>query len=117
MEGFMKKLFVLLVLCSSPAFAEPVNINKADADTISKALNGIGAKKAEAIVKYRAEHGEFKTLKELENVNGIGEKTIQINEKDILLSDSPALAPEAGETKPNNEKDVGAVKKPSDKSK
>ncbi|HET7300781.1 MAG TPA: helix-hairpin-helix domain-containing protein, partial [Oleiagrimonas sp.] len=33
--------------------ATPVNINKADAATIAKALNGVGMAKAQAIVKYR----------------------------------------------------------------
>lgn len=86
----MKKLFPLLVLLPFQLYAEPVNINTADAETISKALNGVGPKKAEAIIQYRKEHGEFKTLKDLENVSGIGEKTIKLNEKDILLSDAPA---------------------------
>ncbi len=86
----MKKLFPLLILLPFQLYAEPVNINTADAETISKALNGVGPKKAEAIIQYRKEHGDFKTLKDLENVSGIGEKTIKLNEKDILLSDAPA---------------------------
>ncbi|AMK77318.1 MULTISPECIES: ComEA family DNA-binding protein [Methylomonas] len=89
----MKKLFVLFMLCSFAVFADPININQADADTISKALTGIGPKKAEAVVQYRKEHGDFKSLKDLENVPGIGEKTIQQNEKNILLGDpAPATA-------------------------
>jgi len=86
----MKKLLVLLLLCSFGAMAEPVNINRADADAISKALKGIGPKKAEAIIQYRKEHGDFKTLKDLENVKGIGEKTALALEKDILFSDASA---------------------------
>lgn len=82
----MKKIFTLLMLCSFAICAEPVDINKADAETISKNLTGIGPKKAEAIVQYRQEHGAFKTAKELENVNGIGEKTVLANEKDIVVS-------------------------------
>ena len=86
----MKKIFLFLMLCSFSVFAERVNINRADADAISKALKGIGPKKAEAIIQYRKEHGDFKTLKDLENVKGIGEKTTLANEKDILFSDSAA---------------------------
>lgn len=91
----MKKIFTLpmLLLCSFVAVAEPVDVNKADAETIAKALNGIGPKKAEAIIQYRKEHGDFKTLKDLEKVKGIGEKTVKLNEKDIILSDT-AVAPE-----------------------
>ena len=88
----MKKAFVLIMLFAFDASAEPVNINKADAEAIAKALNGVGPKKAEAIVKYRKVHGEFKTLKDFENVKGIGEKTALSNEKDVLFSDSPVTA-------------------------
>jgi competence protein ComEA len=87
-EKFMKMIFAILMLCSFVVFAEPVDINRADAETISKALKGVGPKKAEAIVQYRKEHGDFKTLKDLENVKGIGEKTAKELEKDILFSDS-----------------------------
>ncbi|MGR8940933.1 MAG: ComEA family DNA-binding protein [Gammaproteobacteria bacterium] len=81
----MKKVFMLLSLCAFNAFAAPVNINVADAKTISDSLNGIGLKKAEAIVKYRTEKGPFKAPEDLTNVAGIGDKTIEKNKKDILL--------------------------------
>lgn len=88
----MKRLFaILFLLGATAAFAEPVNINQADGAAISKALNGIGPKKAEAIIQYRKEHGDFKSLKDLENVKGIGAKTVQLNEKDILLTPSSSL--------------------------
>ena len=40
-------------------------------------LPGIGEAKANAIVAYREEHGSFKTVDELTNVAGIGEKTLE----------------------------------------
>lgn len=83
----MKILFLVLLLCSFWVQAEPVNINQADAETISAALTGVGPKKAEAIVQYRKEHGDFKTLKDLEAVKGIGEKTAMANEKNILFGE------------------------------
>ena len=86
----MKMIFALLALISANVLAAPVNINQADADAISNALNGIGPKKAEAIVQYRTKNGPFATLSDLEKVPGIGEKTIKINEKDIVLADNPA---------------------------
>lgn len=89
----MKMIFVLLALISANVLATPVNVNEADAEAISNALNGIGPKKAEAIVQYRTKNGHFETLKDLEKVPGIGEKTIQINEKDIILTDGPAENP------------------------
>jgi competence protein ComEA len=88
----MKKLILLLSLCAVNAFAAPVNVNTADAKTISEALSGIGLKKAEAIVKYRTEKGLFKTAEDLTNVKGIGEKTVEKNKTDILLSDAAAAA-------------------------
>lgn len=86
----MKKLFSVLVLCPIYVLAAPVNINQADAEAISDALTGIGPKKAAAIVQYREQHGAFKTVSDLENVDGIGQKTILANEKDILLSEEIA---------------------------
>ena len=91
----MKKLILLLSLFAFNAFAAPVNVNTADAKTISDALSGIGMKKAEAIVKYRTEKGLFKTAEDLTNVKGIGKKTVEKNKKDILLSDTPAAEPNA----------------------
>ena len=89
----MGKLFLILVLCPLVVTAAPVNINQADAETISDSLTGIGPKKAEAIVQYRKEHGGFETLNDLGKVSGIGEKTLQANEKDILFSDEPTQLP------------------------
>lgn len=90
----MKKLLIALfaTFCAASVIAAPVNINTADAKTISESLSGIGQKKAEAIVKYRTEVGPFKTVEELANVSGIGEKTVQKIKNDILLSDSQAAA-------------------------
>ncbi len=90
----MKQLLLVLfaVFCSFNVFATPVNINTADAKTIGEALSGIGLKKAEAIVKYRTEKGPFKTVEELENVSGIGKKTVEKIKKDVLLSDTAAVA-------------------------
>ncbi len=53
-----------------------VNINRADPETISRYLKGIGPVKAEAIVAYREKYGPFKSVEELADVKGIGEKTV-----------------------------------------
>jgi competence protein ComEA len=90
----MKKLLVpLLVLFSGHVFATPVNINTADAPTISASLAGIGMKKAEAIVADRAKNGPFKSVDDLKRVAGIGEKTVAVNRSDILLEDPKPAAP------------------------
>jgi competence protein ComEA len=67
------------------AWAEPVNVNTADPMSIAEALKGVGASKAEAIVAYREQHGAFRSVDELLDVKGIGEKTIADNREDILL--------------------------------
>ncbi len=74
-----------LLLFSSAAFAEKVNINTANAEKISSAMSGIGESKAKAIVKYRSSHGKFKSAQDLENVDGIGSKTVAKNKDNILL--------------------------------
>jgi competence protein ComEA len=81
---------VAVMLLSLPvlAFAGQVNINTADAATISAELNGIGLSKAEAIVEYRKKHGPFKSVDDLSLVKGIGEKTVEKNRHDIRVSDS-----------------------------
>jgi competence protein ComEA len=87
----MKKLLILLAFCSVNAFASPVNINTADAQTIADSLGGIGIKKAQAIVDYRDKNGVFKTIDDLARVSGIGAKTIEKNKADILLIDSTII--------------------------
>jgi competence protein ComEA len=82
---------LLLAWCGS-AFAvgeadESVNINTADAATLARVLTGVGQSRAEAIVRYREEHGEFLDVYELANVKGIGERTVEMNEAKILLRD------------------------------
>lgn len=87
----MKKLLALfLMLGSTAAIATPVNVNTADAATIAAALQGIGLKKAQEIVAYREANGAFKTVADLENVKGIGAKTLAKNQADILLSGASA---------------------------
>lgn len=73
------------------AWAGPVDINKADAKTIAKELNGIGLSRAQAIVDYREKNGAFKSIDELRKVKGIGAKTLEQNRVNIKV--------DGGETK------------------
>ncbi|MCU7799908.1 MAG: ComEA family DNA-binding protein [gamma proteobacterium symbiont of Lucinoma myriamae] len=81
--GLNALLLSLILTFTSPVMAEEVNINTADAQTIADSLNGIGLKKAEAIVVWRTEHGNFTDLAGLENVKGIGQKTLEKNKNNI----------------------------------
>lgn len=80
------KLMIALVFCSISglAISEPVNINKASAAEIAKALNGIGMSKAEAIIKDRETNGPFKSVDDLARVTGVGPATLSKN-KDLII--------------------------------
>jgi len=68
------------------AFAGPVNVNTADAETLSAELKGVGISKARAIVEYRKKHGPFQSADDLSLVKGIGERTVDLNRTDIQVS-------------------------------
>ena len=53
-----------------------ININKADIQGLTS-LPGIGPAKAEAIISYREENGGFKSVQDLMEVTGIGQKTFE----------------------------------------
>jgi len=78
-------LLALAILASNPVLAEKLNINTADAATIAAELNGVGESRAKEIVKYREQVGKFKSIEELENISGIGMKTIEKNRDKISL--------------------------------
>ncbi len=81
------RLLTLLVACLPLwAFAGPVDINTADAETISAELNGVGMSKAKAIVEYREKHGPFKNPEDLSLVKGIGDRTVEINRANIRVT-------------------------------
>ncbi len=81
------RLLTLLVACLPLwAFAGPVDINTADAATISAELKGIGPTKAQAIVEYREKHGPFKSAADLSLVKGIGERTVELNRDNIIVT-------------------------------
>ena len=65
--------------------SDKLNINTASASEIQKALIGIGAKKAEAIVQYREKHGNFTVAEQLLEVQGIGKATIEKNRDRIVF--------------------------------
>lgn len=63
-----------------------VNLNTADAATLQRELVGIGATKAQAIVAYREEHGNFASVDELLEVKGIGEATLEKNRDKLSVN-------------------------------
>ena len=86
MKNYLRLLTLLVVCLPLWAFAVPVDINTADAETISAELKGVGLTKAKAIVEYRQKHGPFKSPGDLSLVKGIGERTVEINRANIRVT-------------------------------
>ncbi|WP_404440924.1 ComEA family DNA-binding protein [Stutzerimonas chloritidismutans] len=63
-----------------------INLNVADAETLTRELKGIGATKAKAIVAYREAHGPFSSVDELLEVKGIGAATLEKNRAKLSLN-------------------------------
>lgn len=83
------KRFLLIVasllLGSSLAVADPVDINTANADQISQGMVGIGKVKAASIVQDREKNGAFKSIDELTRVKGIKSATIDKNRDRVTV--------------------------------
>ena len=56
-----------------------IDLNKADLAQLTGSFKGIGKKRAEAIIAYRASHRGFKSIDELADVKGIGPHFIEVN--------------------------------------
>lgn len=59
-----------------------ININTADLKQLDD-IPGVGEATANKILSYRDENGEFKSIEEIKNVNGIGDKKFE-NMKDLI---------------------------------
>lgn len=66
--------------------AGALDVNKASVEELVT-LQGIGPTYAERIVQYRTEHGAFKSVQELTEVKGIGDKTVAAIEDQITVGD------------------------------
>lgn len=62
-----------------------LDINSADATAIAEALDGVGLVKAKEIVAYREMFGEFESVDELLEVEGIGPATVEKNRHRIII--------------------------------
>ena len=90
----MRRIMCLSLLGLLPALADagPVDINTADATTIAKELNGIGASRAKAIVDYREKNGRFASPEDVLKVSGIGPQVLKLNHDNIRTGPSPKTA-------------------------
>lgn len=64
--------------------SDKININTAGVGELLD-LNGIGPQKAEAIITYREEQGPFEKPEDIVNVSGIGEKTFEKIQDQIIV--------------------------------
>jgi competence protein ComEA len=95
-----KKLLLALLLGLSPVLTplilhaeevavasqvQSININKADAETLTQALTGVGHSRAEAIVQYRTTYGPFFSVDDLLEVKGVGPSIVNKNRDRITL--------------------------------
>ena len=86
MQRMLRIIIISILLSISTfVFSEPVNINTASAEELAKNLNGVGPKKALAIIEFREANGPFFTAEEITNVKGIGPKTLEKNLEDIIV--------------------------------
>nr|WP_113864764.1 helix-hairpin-helix domain-containing protein [Brenneria salicis]NMN92346.1 competence protein ComEA [Brenneria salicis ATCC 15712 = DSM 30166]RBP67686.1 competence protein ComEA [Brenneria salicis ATCC 15712 = DSM 30166]RLM32343.1 competence protein ComEA [Brenneria salicis ATCC 15712 = DSM 30166] len=58
---------------------DEVSINTGTATELAEVMNGIGLKKAEAIVNYREQNGPFTQIEQLKEVPGIGAALVERN--------------------------------------
>jgi competence protein ComEA len=115
-------LFFMMLLLPLVGFANPIDINKADAETLARELAGIGPVKAQAIIEYRERYGAFRTPEELGNVKGIGSVILEKNRDIIIVSsaedDSETHAVEAdsdAENEVSEAEEAPTSKKPAKK--
>ena len=78
MRSIRMILAATLFAISAGVFATPpVNINTASAQALAEAINGVGLKRAQAIVRERETNGPFSSVDDLSRVQGIGQRIIE----------------------------------------
>src|SRR5512140_2182305 len=101
----MKKLLLSIIafFAFSVAAMAAVDLNtasKAELDSVK----GIGPVKAQAIIDYRTKNGPFKSVDDLKNVKGFGDKTVSKMRSELTVGGAPART-EAKEDKKNAKAD------------
>jgi len=95
----LKKILVVLITCiaSIGMAIAAVNINTATPEELAS-LQGIGPAKAKAIVDYRKAKGDFKTIDDIKNVKGIGDKMFEKLKPQLAVTGATVV--EAAPAKP-----------------
>ena len=77
---------------AGPSTSGVVNVNSATAEELAL-LPGVGPTKAQAIIRYRTEHGAFKRVEDLAAVKGIGEKGLEKLRPHVALEGKTTVQP------------------------
>jgi len=85
MKSVHALLLTLLLSCSAVFAVDKVNINTADAETLAGMIDGVGEKKAAAIILYREENGPFEMVEDLVNVKGISDGILEKNREHLSV--------------------------------
>ncbi|MBN2462580.1 MAG: ComEA family DNA-binding protein [Dehalococcoidia bacterium] len=80
------KIKIYVPMTNEISQPQKINLNWADAWLLD-ALPGIGPDRAQAIVDYRTQNGQFRRLEDLLNVEGIGQSTLDGIRDLITLGD------------------------------
>lgn len=100
----VKKLFLALLASLSFSFAlAAVDLNTATVEQLST-LKGIKAKKATAIVEYRQKNGAFKSVDDLKNVPGFGQKTVDKLRDELTVGGAAPAAQSKSQPQPQPQK-------------
>ena len=113
----MKKL--LLVLLAFFAFSgmamAAVNLNTATKEELD-GVKGIGPVKAQAIIEYRTKNGLFKSVDDLKNVKGFGDKTVAKMRSELTVDGAaPVKADKKADIKKADAKKKDKKEKPAKK--
>jgi competence protein ComEA len=88
MEIIKKISLAVCLLIPTLLFAEAVNINTADKETLMTSIKGVGETRADAIIAYREQNGDFKSVEDLTEVRGVGPSIVEKNMDNLSVADN-----------------------------
>jgi comEA protein len=65
---------------------DKININTASVEDLDK-IPDVGPARAKLIIDYRSQNGGFKTIEEMKNIKGIGDKTFEKMKDSITIGE------------------------------